>query len=701
MKIALFKLMSLSVILALALTACRLPGAATPQPPSDPGAAEPTPTEVPAPETLPTGFTDLLEAKIASGEWTLEEGLIILLKLFAGEIQPAEASLGAGVLEAEGAGVLDLAIEYLLIGSDEAAKAEITRLLNLLIPSQAALDQYSIPAEQAGHRPPGAAAPVRQDQECAALWASGFPDSRDPSFRCFMYGEGNVVGQNFRVYYPLEWRDDARLLPYYEGTLDAAAASLDLFRAYGEIRPIYFVFTPRDDAVNATTLATAMWEHFRPGEACPVILYPSMFALSRLQFQQTVAHEVFHCFEAWNLRDQGIGAGYESSKWWVEGAAEYFSNLVYPSTNYEYRFAASFSNRSNTEPLTRMTYENFAFFQFLGNRAGPNGVIAFLRQMPDTPGADRQLAALSAIPGIEDTWEQFARAVFDRTLLDSDGSVANIPASVTTQFTFNEANSATLRGAPFVLARHLVVFSGEKEFAVTATSAGPGRSAARISGTTDAWLPLPATITGCGDVPYLVYTLTTTIGAERAETVSAALTRDNPCDQCVIGQWRSTPESVLGYFRSIIAQTGDGSTSVYVDEVSGAIVAEFRADGTAIGGYDNLVVHQVVTGSGVLGGPAIETDMFISFSGTSTGRYTADGTNIIGSGPGAGIVVTVDTYVNNQFMGTNTIPIRPEDFPAGAPLPTRYTCSATTLTMWPPVTGIPDVHPIEYRRVGR
>ncbi|MEZ0396322.1 MAG: hypothetical protein ABWK53_07855 [Anaerolineales bacterium] len=699
MKSALFKLASLSVVLILILTACRLPNATTPEPVT-PTPAEPASTEVPAPETLPTGFTDLLEAKVASGEWTYEEGLVILLKLFAGEIQAAEASLGPGVLEAEGSGVLDLAIEYLQTGTDQAVKAEITRLLNILVPSQAVLDQYSIPAEQASRRPPGVAAPLRQELNCATLWANGFPDNRDPSFRCFMHGGGEVAGQQFRVYYPLEWRDDARLIGYYEITLDAAAASLNTYRAYGEIRPIYFVFTQRDHIENpVTTLAVASWSHFQPGEACPVIIYPRAFELHRPEFQQIIAHEIFHCFEAWNLRDQGIGAGYTSSKWWVEGAAEYFSNVVYPSVNYEYRFAASLSSRSNTEPLTSMTYENFAFFQFLGNRSGPAGVIAFLRQMPVVSGIDHQLSALSGVPGIEDTWEEFARALFDATLLDSDGSVANIPLSYTTEFRFAEAGSTTLSGKPFVLARHRLIFTEEQEFPVSVTTAGPGRSAARLSGTRDPWLPLPATIAACGEAGYLVYTLTTTVGAERTETVTVAPPTEHPCDRCVVGQWRSTPESVLAYFRSIIAQTGDGSASVYVEEVSGAMVAEFRTDGMAVAGYDNLVVHQVVTGSGVLGGPAIETDMFISFSGTSSGRYTADGTNITGSGPGTGIVVTVDTYVNNQFMGTNTLPIRPEDFPAGAPLPTRYTCSGNTLTMWPPVSGVPNVAPIEYRRV--
>lgn len=689
MKSLLSKTMITALILALILSACGLPGrTSTPQPSVEP--LQPTSTEVPLDPH--TGYTDLLDEKIASGEWTLEEGLVTLLRLFAGEIEAGQVDLGAGVLEAEGAGVLDQAIEYLQTGTDETIKAEITRLLNILIPSEASLERYSIPAEQASTRSPGRAAPVLQEEDCAALWAAGFPDTRDASFPCFMYGEGNAAGQRFRVYYPLAWRGDAARTSFYEATLDAVAASLNTFQAYGTVRPIYVVFTPRSEADDpTTTLATAYWDNFRAGEACPVVIYPLALGLGQTNFQQVVAHEVFHCFESWNLRDQGIGAGYAFSKWWVEGAAEYFSNLVYPSVNYEYRFASSFSNRSNFEPLTQMTYENFAFFQFLGNRSSPDDVIAFLRQMPTTPGVNQQLAALSAVPGIEDTWEEFARALLDRTLLDSDGSVANIPPSYTAQFTLHGNSDTTLRGNPFVLARYLLTFGSEQELAILTTPAGPGRSAARISGTSGGWAPLPASITGCGETNYLVYTLTTTVGAERTDTVSTTLVAERPCDRCVIGQWRSTPESVLGYFQSIIAHTDD-SGQVEVTEVSGALVMEFRPDGTAVSGYDNLVVHQVVTNNGVL-------DIFISFSGTSTGTYMADGTNIVGSGPSAEMIATVDTYLNNQFMGTTTIPVRAEDFPAAAPLPMPYICSGNTLTMWPPVSGVPGVQPIVYQRI--
>jgi hypothetical protein len=695
----LLKLMSLFVVFVLVLSGCNLPGSAPSRPAADSATATgpaPTASATPVPEPPLTGFTDLLDRNLASGEWTQEQGLVTLLKLFAGEIQPGEVSLGPGLLEAEGSGVIDLSFEYLKNGKDDATKAEITRLLNILFPTQAALDLYSIPAAQAFHRSPGLAAPAPQGQDCAALWAAGFPDTRTPTFHCFLFGEGIVAGQRYRVYYPLAWHGDAIREAFYEATLEAAQASLTAFRAYGTIRPINFIFTTLDAAENPMdTLAMTYWDSFRPNEACPVIVFPSMLALDGNDFRQSVAHEVFHCFEAWNLHDQGIGAGYDSSKWWVEGAAEYFSNVVYPSTNYEYRFAGSFSNRSNTESLVAMTYENFIFFQFLGNKLGPVGVVGFLRRMPAAAGVDRQLAALAAVPGIEVTWEEFAKAVFDRTLLDSDSSVANIPASVTTQFNFQGPGSTTLSGGPFVLARHMLTFSGGKEFTVQATQAGAGRSAARPMGTTAAWQPIPATVGGgCSGIPYLVYTLTTTVGVERTETVTVSGITDKPCDRCLIGSWTSTSDSVLDYMRSIQAAHPDADVSVV--DVAGSMFIEFNENGTASGGYNDLVVHQSIAGTSLTGVEST-TDMYIHFAGTSTGTFSANGSVVTGSGGNFAITVNVDTFVNGVSMGTATIPFRPEDFPVTSATPTRYTCSGDTLTMWPPVPDI-SVAPIVYHK---
>src|SRR3972149_11573993 len=182
-----FSYFALGIIL-IASQACSVAG-------TTPGSSETTPSAIPEPsatattfipEPVVSGYMELLQEKMSSGEWTHEEGLVTLLKMFAGEIKVSEAGLGLGVLAAEGTGIIHMATGYLRTGTDQNAKDEIIRLLNVLVPSQEALDRYSIPVEQASIRAPGLAAPVRQDEEDRRLlWSRGFPDRRTPVFPCF------------------------------------------------------------------------------------------------------------------------------------------------------------------------------------------------------------------------------------------------------------------------------------------------------------------------------------------------------------------------------------------------------------------------------------------------------------------------------------------------------------------------------------
>ena len=314
MKKAIANILSMMFILVMA--GCNLPGKAAPEPDivapiatAVPDAVTAVPTAIPTtiPEPPPSGYMDLLQNKIASGEWTEEEGLVTLLKLFAGEIQVSEAGVGQGVLVTEGTGILRLAGGYLQTGTDQAVKDEIVRLLNLLVPSQEALDRYSISEDQATGRVPGLAAPVRQgDEECRLLWAHGFPDERTPSFPCFLRGRREVAGYTYQVYYPLAWRGDASRDPYYTATLDAVQDSITKFQDYGGVRQIYFVFTTLPDVRDTPTwtthasTATAYGDvaFFNATEACPVVINPAAMALDIPKYKQAIAHEIFHCFQA-------------------------------------------------------------------------------------------------------------------------------------------------------------------------------------------------------------------------------------------------------------------------------------------------------------------------------------------------------------------------------------------------------------------
>ncbi len=699
------------VFILIASQACSAGGTAPESaggsPTALPEAGETTPTAIPEP--LPSGYMQLLQNKIASGEWTQEEGLVTLLKMFAGEIQVSEAGLGQGVLEAEGTGILQLAGGYLQSGSDQAVKDEITRLLNLLVPTQEALDRYSIPVEQASSRAPGLAALVRQTEEdCGLLWSRGFPDARTPVFPCFFFDDVNVAGNVYKVYYPLAWRGDASRDPYYADTLEAVQKAITIFQDYGSVKPIYFVFSTLADASNPIDiLASTQTAFFRQAvtgadgtvesEACPVIINPSAMVLKPGPFKQIVAHEIFHCFQAWNLEDQFNGPGTDSW-WWGEGTAEYFSNLVYPAVNYEYRFADSFVGLSRFRPLTNMDYENFVFFQFLGNSIGPDGVIAMLRSMPTTPGRDAQLAALAAVSGMEDTFEAFVRSILDQTLTDSDGTSLAAAASsagysfnidFTEIFLITDITNRDFLGYPFVFDRYQIIFENQKSFAVETLTVGAGRAAWRADGVVGGWGPFPVTATGgCEDLTYILYVITTTPAAVRTETIATTMVTEAPCDACLIGRWEATNDSMLSYMQSVVS-TGEDNVPT-VESVTGIAFLDFDANGTGTGGYEKFMVHE----TGVGGNEG--TEVFYTFQGFSSGPYTADGSALIGLSGTTEMVVTLQIVANGVAMGSTTVPIRPEDFPVSSTISTAYSCNGDTLTTWPPADG---VEPIEWIHV--
>ena len=652
------------------------------------------------PEPLPTGYTDLLQEKIDSGEWTPEEGLVTLLGLFAGEVQASQAGLGQGVLDGEGTGVLQMAGDYLQTGTDLATKDKLTRLMNLLIPSQEALERYSIPDEQASVSAPRRAAPVKQDEvKCETLWEDGFPDYRTPKVPCYLVEDGNVGLDSYQCISPQTGVGIPARMPYKTATVEAIQASLTLYQHHALVKPIYLVFSTQEQApgVGLHTLVWSAYERFRPAtEACPVIVYPAaLTALDPLQFRQRIAHEIFHCFLVRTLEDQLLGPGLDSI-WWVEGAAEYFSNLVYPTANFEHLFKDAFSLQSTHLPLTSMGHENFAFFQFMGNSISPEGVIDMLAHMPTTPGLDAQVAALAAVPGMDDHFEGFVRSVLDETLMDSDGNAMTFLTSYTDQFTFLSGFTIQVFPSrqPFVVTRYWVTFAAEMEFALSVepvAAGGEGRSAVRlIDGKQGEWASLPEVVGGCDLQHYVLYVITTTPGSVPHRDRFHYHRTEAPCDRCLLGSWEATNDSVIAYMQS--AAVGDNAPKV--ESAAGSMFLRFEATGTGSGGYKQLTLHQ-------RGGNYLEgAEVIVTMDGASSGRYTADGFAMTGlshpSGTSA-VSVSVEIIVNGTSLGSTTSPLRPEDFPVGSALPTRYICDGDTLTTWPPFDG---AEPIEWLRTG-
>ena len=82
------------------------------------------------------------------------------------------------------------------------------------------------------------------------------------------------------------------------------------------------------------------------GGACPITLYASGVSLSLAAYRQSVAHEAFHCLQDRNFST----APFEVNAWWVEGSAEYFSDVVYPDVDLEHRQIGPFDRGRRPRP---------------------------------------------------------------------------------------------------------------------------------------------------------------------------------------------------------------------------------------------------------------------------------------------------------------------------------------------------------------
>jgi len=690
----------LSLFLILSLASCNLSGNAAPQSiktaqPVTPEPATATPTAMPEP--VPTGYTDLLQNKIDSGEWTLEKGLVTLLKTFAGELQVSQAGLGEGVLETEGTGILQMAGEYLQTGTDQAARDEIARLLNIIVPTQETLERYSIPEEQAFGSNPKLAAPARQVLEkCETLWADGFPleSTTTTKFPCFLFHGDGIGLDRFWLYYPMAWQGDDSKIEYYTATMGAAIASITEFQKYDSVHSIYFVFTTlNQDAEGLDMAVETFYRSFRPGtETCPVIIYPSALTMDKDDYMQSIAHAVFHCFQARNLHDQLLGTGiHQEQKWWSEGTAEYFSNLVYPEVNYEHRFAARFSSLSTHIPLTYMSHENFAFFQFMGDRIGAEGVIALLHSMPTTPTFSAQTAALAAVPGIEAAFEDFVRTILDKTLYDSDTTLIPLPIRYTEEYPFTDITSKVFSSQlPFVISRYRVIFAGEREYELFIESNyAANELGARREGAPGLWEQIPNRVGGCDELAYLLYVITTAPDLEVTETITTTMITEAFCDRCLIGRWEATNDSMKAYMQS--AGVAGEAAGPEIRMVLGRMLMRFDGIGIGSSTYDNLSVSEVRAGD--IEGVAV----IVMLAGSAIGRYSADGSELIAFTDTSNIRLSVEIFLNGGSLGESVNTLDPEDLLIRPGIPTRYTCEGDTLTTWPPVEGV-TVEPIVWVR---
>lgn len=701
---------ALGILLLVSLT-CNLPtadqtGEDTPVPDTAEVAdTEPrsTPTHLPSATPVPDYFdlegnpvyykpppreaVELMIQQVETGDTDLEDGVLELLRLMANEGPlPAYAGEGEGELVFDsGWGLSLMAYEVYQDSDNPVLRAELERLLRKLAPPREALDLYAVPAESyTGGSVAGLQVIANSQISCSEVWAAGFPETEGPVPQCLLYDWFIVDGYEFRVYYPTELIEDAAAMARVAAALEALKDSQKVYRELVEVRSINVVFSLVGAVVvGGPKSGVAMIPAFEPGELgsipCPITVFNAAKDVPLPNFKQIMAHEVFHCIHLWR---KGV-SGYTDMKWYNEGMANYFSNVVYPLVNHEFNFVAEFHADSITSSIFEMTYSNTVLFQYLGNRYGDPWLIELLDGMPSDQSA--MLSYMANQPDMEKVFHDFAQAYMESSIADTGGGF--LPGKPLfwpgKSVQYPGAESLQLEAKPFHIERARLEFADQMKFQLDLNLNGdPASESAKLP--SGGWESLPSTIVVCGDPSRYVVVLTITAPGAVASTaatfeIGLADSEEHQCDPCLIGEWvRDLAED--DYWDAVIIETADQETQL--ESVEGLQRLIFNENGL----YESHTEDFILVWLGpVVAGPlgdqstrVVTTSQRSAFGVYSTIELSSlvmveeayelySKTEVQASGPISGLG---GEEHSESGESTSTEP----------PKPTPYTCTLTTLT---------------------
>lgn len=655
------------------------------------------PAEDPEPLPFPSLF-EAMQARVDDGTWTEGEAIVAVLKIIAGEVS-FETSFGDTAIEpSDGTGVLLAARSYLETGSDMAAKAEIERLLGSIVPSMDRLLPYARPEGEASVRPSGLAAPVKADEVCAQLYKDGFPAGSGEV--CFLYTQVPLDAYEGRVFYPSSWGSDPAKLEYAHASAQAILDSWAVYNDFGVIKQVDLVFSLL--AETTSPLKTAAEVPTQGGATtCLIVVFPLALSENLPVFKQTIAHEMFHCFQQWNFANKFPG-NWAVQDWWGEATADYFSNVVYPATQAEWGSLGTFNQNSAEHSLVDMSYENWIFFQFLANKVGNQGVLELVKLMPASGGEAEQAAALILFANIETLFHQFGRDYVDVKIEDAKkGTMVPtgylmVPKKFQIPIGDQEHQVSLLNTLPFTLTRYGLTFKTKRLIGVATEETGtPGNYGSRLVFASPNWSPLPPAVAGCGATKwYVLVTSTSPAGNSDPYTVSVTsdVKQETECDECLNGTW----DLDIPSFRQYISTPFPAGSGFELGDTIGTWRYVFHPIGQFLGQFA-FAMDYSITVQGAF--QPIVTEVLITANGDGSALYWVPSKGTLAS------QLLEDNVVFDQYATMNGDPVDAGFGPIFSPMPatttagTTYTCNATTLALQNAGAESAGLPPVLYNRV--
>lgn len=577
---------------------------------------------------LPSDLLEVVERGVAAGSFSEAEGIARALNGLSGRGVPTQG-LGPDAAQEPGVTGLTRRGTDLLDGDDldDDDRTLLADALRIFSPSQELLDAISTPAPgptagfanaSFGVAPAASASASAPPIEiilgdCFDVIATGVStsDSLETGDECFHYVEEVVDGNELRVYYSSTWQTDPDQLALVDVALDGLATSIGVFGDLATVGRVNAVFSLGS---NGTTLASQ--SYFDLATPCPITLFTSASAGSMDKFRQTVAHEVFHCVQDWSF----TSAPYATHKWWLEGSAEYFSNVVYPSVNDEHGWTSGFDSRSMTQNLTQMAYENTVFFQYYANVRGDGATIDLLRNVS---AAGATVDAVASTPGMEKLWRDFVVAGAADAIFDTGGGTVGRLERVIRIIPVDAVQAVELETSPMRAARYAVRYMKGKRYEQN-TDESSHVSVAWANEATDlgAWTEMPVEVRPTCEKNRTYVAVVTTAAEPVSPKANVSTAEQAVCDPCLLGTWGLQLGTFADYIMTVMESGGEQVPGMSI-VMDGSYIFVFEADGTMSAEKNFTMVASI---ENVGAAPATK------LTGSESGRYNADGDRITVTG---------------------------------------------------------------------
>ena len=267
---------------------------------------------------------------------------------------------------------------------------------------------------------------LAQALNCNSFWQSY---QKYGELDCVEFKPTSPAGNRF-FYENTSWSSQDLLESRLTATAEALEKAKAFYASFTKVPPVYVVLVAKQPPGSG---GLEIWGSAEPdirknGEPCPISLKPASLTAKDASFRQLIAHELFHCVQHENMPKAYTGVGVDpaqwekTTEWWVEGTAEFFSSLVYPSANLEWSKTKLYdANQTLFEQVSG--YSLAAYYQAMSGEYGtqPQQLFDHLKKLPSQGGLAEQRKAWSSIFYMRAGFHKFAQDFILNKIVDPGG----------------------------------------------------------------------------------------------------------------------------------------------------------------------------------------------------------------------------------------------------------------------------------------